>query len=399
MMSVYTVVLIIALEIKFAYSQWIEVLASSNACFSASSYQSTIFNAPIDGQLVGVSLRHNDNGVGLVTCNGDEWSNWGCGTTFMVNFVHVTDNTNYIGETYYPTTNTEGVTILNTASCVKGCNVHGYLLNGAHPYANEDIGLRGPSYQINTNDQFMLQYSEACCQTSISDNSGTSCAKVYFLYNKNCEDDGEIKHINWNQLQNADNNSNQIPYSDFTISLDTNKLEMTIDIDLQYVGSSSDGNFDSNYNLGTTYVIDFDSFGTSGNFIDKPGDCQNRLASSFDGINVFNNYWTYSENPFLSNEVGTDSYLSYPPPSEYWTVSMDSYSCTPIHYKGIFSWNDLSECSDYNGSKLISVIDDGTEIKLVGTLYVNLVSPYSMDATDSGIYRSYPLIQQDFEIS
>ena len=55
-------------------------------------------------------------------------------------------------------------------------------------------------------------------------------------------------------------------------------------------------------------------------------------------------------------------------------------------------------CKDFNRNDLISVIEDDDSITLSGTLYVNVVSPYSM-GSDSGIYRSYPLIQQDFSIS
>jgi len=130
----------------------------------------------------------------------------------------------------------------------------------------------------------------------------------------------------------------------------------------------------------------------------KPGNCQNRLESSFNGINDFNEYWTYSEYPYLADNLGSDSYLAYPPPSDYWTLSIESNTCSMINYNGIFSWNDLTQCQDYSGNDLIDVTDNGQSITLSGTLYVNLVSPYSM-GSDTGIYRTFPLIEQDFEIS
>eukprot|EP01084_Bolivina_argentea_P290404 498824_1 len=217
--------------------------------------------------------------------------------------------------------------------------------------------------------------------------------------NKNCEDVSEIKHINWHELQNNVDNSAQLPYSSFSVNLDKNKLEMTFDIDLEYVGLSADGNFDSVYTLGTTYVIGFDSFGTTGNKINEPGNCENRIPASF-STGTFDQWWNYSEYPYLSNnDLGSDTYLAYPPPSNYWSLSIGENVCTPINYLGVFSWNDLTQCKDYNGNDLINVVDNDISITLSGTLYANLVSPYSMNAVDTGIYRSFPLIQQDFEIS
>ena len=73
-------------------------------------------------------------------------------------------------------------------------------------------------------------------------------------------------------------------------------------------------------------------------------------------------------------------------------------TCSPIHYHGIFSWNDLTNCEDANSRKLIYVNDDGTGIKIGGTVYVNLVSPHFMGPIDSGHYRVYPLLQQDWQL-
>ncbi len=76
------------------------------------------------------------------------------------------------------------------------------------------------------------------------------------------------------------------------MSLQESTLELTFDIDLEYVGLSSDGNFDLEYNLGTTYVVGFDSFGTSGNKINEPGNCDNRIVSSF-STGTFDQWWNY----------------------------------------------------------------------------------------------------------
>eukprot|EP01084_Bolivina_argentea_P139705 245755_1 len=257
-------------------------------------------------------------------------------------------------------------------------------------YSSLDIELQFP----NNNNEALVTLSEpvqiTCAPTLQPTNAPTYT---------NCEADGEIKHINWNELLNSVDNSGEIPYLSFNMNFNSNKFEMTFDIDLEYIGSSSDGAFDLEYNLGTTYVIDFQSFGISGNFIDKPGNCQNRIQSSFDLVD-FEQYWSYSEYPYL-NDLGSNMYLAYPPPSNYWQLSIDNDSCTPIRYQATFNWNELSSCTNYNGDNLIDIINDDINglITLNGVIYVNLVSPYRMDKTDSGIYRTFPLIQQDFSVS
>ena len=99
---------------------------------------------------------------------------------------------------------------------------------------------------------------------------------------KNCNDAGEIKSIEWSQIT-TDNT--QIPYSNYSVIFNENSLELMIDIDLEYLGTSQDG-------LGTTYVIDFQSFSSTEDRISEPGNCQNRLSSSFDAID-FSNSWGF----------------------------------------------------------------------------------------------------------
>ena len=103
-----------------------------------------------------------------------------------------------------------------------------------------------------------------------------------------------MKNVNWNLLTNANgqDNSDEIPYSNFSILLDETTLQITFDIDLEYLGTSYDEN-SNQYDLGTTYVIDFQSFGTNEDYINQPGNCQNRLSSSFDGITDFDQFWTF----------------------------------------------------------------------------------------------------------
>ena len=79
--------------------------------------------------------------------------------------------------------------------------------------------------------------------------------------------------------------TNSLPRSIFT-------LEIAFDINLEYLGLSYDEN-SNQYDLGTSYVIDFQSFGTDDNYINQPGNCQNRLSTSFDGITNFDQYWSF----------------------------------------------------------------------------------------------------------
>eukprot|EP01084_Bolivina_argentea_P041108 75863_1 len=287
----------------------------------------------------------------------------------MVEFLKVTNAASWVGTTYYPKSATDGFVEGTIISCSRGCTNGRYTLSPYSPNDPEFIFMN-PSYTVTTSDQFMFQVSEGCCLHTVEDNQGSGCATIYFLYNVNCEQENDIKHINWDKLQNENNNSAQIPYSSFSMSLNQNTLEMGFDIDLEYVGSSYDENTNQ-YNLGTTYVIGFDSFGTAGNKISEPGNCENRISESF-ATGTFDQWWNYSEYPYTTSHLGSNIYLSYPPPSEDWTLSIDAYSCSPINYNGIFSWNDLTQCQDYNGNDLIDVIDDGTSITLSGTLYVNL---------------------------
>ena len=124
------------------------------------------------------------------------------------------------------------------------------------------------------------------------------------------------------------NQGTGLPSVTFDISFDESTLSLDFDIELTYVGDSSDPQ-----GLGTTYVIDFYSFGPNGNLIDKPGNCQNRLASSYDSLSDFNSYWGYSETPNVAGNLGVNTYMSYPPPSSFRTLS--SNGCTNITYQDI----------------------------------------------------------------
>eukprot|EP01084_Bolivina_argentea_P213438 362498_1 len=212
----------------------------------------------------------------------------------------------------------------------------------------------------------------------------------------NCNDIGGIKHPNWYDLTNVDDNSPDKPYSNLIMDVDINTLTFTFDIELDYIGSASDGYWDKAYNLGSTYVISFEPFGITDR-LDEPGSCENRMKLTFSNKS-FSEWWTYSETPYLSGHLGVDTYTAYPVPSYPWVLSMDSNnSCSRIHYIATFSWNDMQSCTNYNGESLMEVVDYDGEISLSGRIYVTLVSPETM-TLNSGYYRTFSLIQQEFGI-
>ncbi len=87
--------------IRCCLGQTVEILASSNACFSSVDYTQDTFSAPNNGKIIGIKLIYNNGGV---TCSTDAGLvNWGCsGRGFTVELLHVIDSKEYIGETYYP---------------------------------------------------------------------------------------------------------------------------------------------------------------------------------------------------------------------------------------------------------------------------------------------------------
>ena len=129
---------------------------------------------------------------------------------------------------------------------------------------------------------------------------------------KSCETSGDIKHINWDILM-SNNNSEQIPYYNLsTIFEEGNELMIDINVDLEYLGYSYAENI---YGFGTTYFISFNSFSfTNLDIFSDSGlsACDNRQATSFDGTS-FADKWEYSEWPYFKDQIGTGSYLAYPP--------------------------------------------------------------------------------------
>eukprot|EP01084_Bolivina_argentea_P036125 66857_1 len=159
------------------------VLAKNNACFSATNYTTAYrFNAPFGGEIYGITLVHKSGGV---TCGvGYAWTNWGCDVTAGWFHVQMIKEAGTNSQTYYPITTTNDVTGLTLYStCSNGCNARSYKMTS---YSNSDATImlidNSNPRSVSVNDVFSLQYGEGCCDVSTFDNSGVSCADVYFMY-------------------------------------------------------------------------------------------------------------------------------------------------------------------------------------------------------------------------
>jgi len=203
--------------------------------------------------------------------------------------------------------------------------------------------------------------------------------------------ESDIYAVNWHELLNGNVTGNDLLHSS-SVEFAASTLSLTFSVGLEYVGLSADGNFDDEYKLGTSYWIDFQSFGESIDVINEAGSCGNRRSDDYDGL-TFSEYWGYTVNPQDLEGASTEQRMAYPPSD--WTL--DASDCNIVGFERTFSWTQLTACEDYDGDSLVAVTQTASSILLSGTFFVELVSPYSMDSTN--YYRTYPLVQQDFVIA
>ena len=167
-----------------------EVLASSNTCLNSFDGNFALnykFNAPYSGILNGIRLVYNSGGM---TCGTDtDVTNWGChthtqGDLILINLLNVASDETLAknGVTLFPTGgDTEYVGNISSHSC--GATLYTYSMF-FYDINSDELVLHSSStsYEISTNDSFILGWEEAICNTSTSDNSGTTCATAYLLY-------------------------------------------------------------------------------------------------------------------------------------------------------------------------------------------------------------------------
>jgi len=210
-------------------------------------------------------------------------------------------------------------------------------------------------------------------------------------------DEAEIATFDWDSLTESGLAKPEVMA--FSMSVDSSDLSLNIEVQLTFEGrASADGLETALY--GTTYVLDFGDFDAHADSIAQPGTCQNRNAGDFTGD--FDTFWEY---PLSPSDIGTATYLAYPPPDPVngaWSVAVDDAApCGVVVYTGKFTWNDLVACQDYALSKsyITSAEDETTGVlSLRGTFYANVVSPFSYSG-DFGYYRVYQLLSQPFVLS
>jgi len=196
--------------------------------------------------------------------------------------------------------------------------------------------------------------------------------------------------VNWHDMLNENVPSPSLLHSE-EIKFEASSLSLDFSTSLEYISKSADGNFDDEFNLGTTYWIDFESFSSVDGDVNAVGTCTNRRSADYDGLS-FAEWWSYPVDPADLATESASNRMAYPPSN--WTV--DAMNCSVIRYERTMSWADLSSCQDADGNELITVEDTDDTVTLSGTLFVEMVSPYSMETT--GYYRTFPLIPQRFEI-
>jgi len=172
-----------------------------------------------------------------------------------------------------------------------------------------------------------------------------------------------------------------------SITFDASTLSLTFSATVEYVGNSSDGSFNDDFNLGTTYWIGFESISSVAGGLSAPGTCSNRRIDDSGAYPM----WRYPVNPMtLTDDMNPAERMAYPPSD--WSLS--SEDCNEVVYSRTLSWKDLTSCQDAKGNSVISVTETAETILMEGTFFVELVSPYSM-ATQSHL-RTFQLAQQAF---
>eukprot|EP01084_Bolivina_argentea_P215708 366279_1 len=197
-----------------------------------------------------------------------------------------------------------------------------------------------------------------------------------------------INTFNWDTM--IEEHINAPSVEDLVFGVDSTDLTLNIYVELPYLGKTSADN-QREAKFGTTYVIDFEDFNAHSDAINEPGTCQNRMSSSFTGKD-FNDFWTYSLEPQNTNGIGNLNTLSYPP-SDKWSISMKDNDCDTIIYERSFTWQELRDCSGFNGEAFTSLIHEDNKYKLSGTMYINVVSPFWYES-DFGYYRVYQLLSK-----
>jgi len=199
------------------------------------------------------------------------------------------------------------------------------------------------------------------------------------------------KQVDWYSLYHSSGDQGDEFLKEYSVDFDDDSYSVTLSATVEYVGKSTDGHLDDSFNLGTTYWIDLQSFSESAGGIDDAGSCGNRRRVDYDGLS-FADWWSLTVDPEDLDSAPTADRMAYPPSS--WTFS--STDCQTVKYERTFSLAELTDCRDGNGASLVTMTENDASITVSGHFHVELVSPYT--AAKSSFYRSYPLVQHEFEL-
>lgn len=160
------------------------VRQADNVCFSARELQDTeIFLSSSNGLIGGVRFIHSHGGVSCAETA--PLTNFGCNTELMTVLVSETKDA-----AMYPAAMTEDTTIFSDFS--NSIQFAHYTM----PRQEDGIlTLIQPIYSVQRGDRFHVEYTEVYNGRFTSDNSGTSCVSVDFLF-LSCHEDWNLPDRN-----------------------------------------------------------------------------------------------------------------------------------------------------------------------------------------------------------
>ena len=196
-----------------------------------------------------------------------------------------------------------------------------------------------------------------------------------------CEDSGDIMHVDWDSLM-AD--SSNAPNMTLTMNFDEVSFVFTVEVIADFIGWASA--FQKLPGYGMLYIIDFESLDSATVSIQEVGSCANRNQQSRDMD--WEDNWLYSADPDRGVDWGYGAYVG----SRHWDITTaDDGKCGAVNWTGTWSWHSLTNCTNYAGDDvLVDIIEDTDWLNITGVISVNLVSPLGL-YSDLGLYALYLL--------
>lgn len=121
------------------------------------------------------------------------------------------------------------------------------------------------------------------------------------------------------------------------------------------------------------YVVRFSPFNYTTHDVNLPGTCENRVASTFNGL-AFDKWWNHTSNARRNAAIGTNRTPAYGPAGGWVQTILD---CATIRWTRSFSLSELANCKDPKGVTEVKVTDTGAGGAIIyeGKLAISLVLP------------------------